>query len=298
MFFPIYNLYATTNTAKREDSHAMRAIMPTFPLELVSSPPSSGVALAALIALSSLVGSIGVVGVLLVPEWPPAPHDRQALEVVCRRGRSRGPLECPGVPRVIAGRGAATEGDDNVHDEECHRGDLEGNPEGRDRVQEVPPSIGWIGVDASWHAFESDKVKGYEGEIEAEDEQPEVPAAETLAQHPARDLWEPVVDRAEDREEEPSDQHEMEVRDDEVGIVELPVEGRDGKHDARKPGAQELKKEGEAEEHRHLEADLAPVDRGEPVEDLYPRRNSHQHGGGHKKCIRRGSQSHGEHVVR
>ena len=68
-----------------------------------------------------------------------------------------------------------------------------------------------------------------EGEMEADEEEPEVPLAERLAHHAAGDLGVPVVEGAEEREDDRADQHVVEVSDDEVGVAELPVEGRSGR---------------------------------------------------------------------
>src|SRR5207253_6417137 len=89
---------------------------------------------------------------------------------------------------------------------------------------------------------------------ESDGEQPEVPLPETLAQHPAGRLGEPVVEGREDREDQAADQDEVEVRDDEIRIGELPVERRDREHDPGQARAEELEQEGAAEEHRRSEA--------------------------------------------
>ena len=88
------------------------------------------------------------------------------------------------------------------------------------------PRLGLVGVDAARHAEQAGNVHEVEGEMEADQEEPEVPLAQRLAQHAAGHLGIPVVEGGEDREEDGADQHVVEVRDDEIGVAELPVEGR------------------------------------------------------------------------
>jgi len=61
-----------------------------------------------------------------------------------------------------------------------------------------------------------------------------------------RSPLEPVVDRAEDREDQAAHQHEVKVGHDEVGVGELPVEGHHREDDAGEAGAQELKRNAQA----------------------------------------------------
>ncbi len=64
-----------------------------------------------------------------------------------------------------------------------------------------------------------------EGEMKADDEEPEVPFAELLAHHAAGDFGIPVVEGGEERKEDCADQNIVEVCHDKVGVAELPVEG-------------------------------------------------------------------------
>ena len=77
--------------------------------------------------------------------------------------------------------------------------------------------------------------------------------AEPLAHHPAGDLGIPVVERAEQREHGAADQHVVQVRDDEVGVVHLQIERHRGEHDAGQAAEDEDEEEAEHEEQRRLE---------------------------------------------
>ena len=70
----------------------------------------------------------------------------------------------------------------------------------------------------------------------------------------------------------------MKMRDDEVGIAQLPVEGRDGEHDAREAGDEELKEKRDGEFHRGGEVDVAAPEGCEPVEDFDSSGNGNDHG--------------------
>ena len=73
---------------------------------------------------------------------------------------------------------------------------------------------------------------GKKVELEAKEEHPETDPAERLAHHSAGHLGEPISKRAEQREHRAADQHIMEVRDDEVGVVKLEIERNGGNHHA------------------------------------------------------------------
>jgi hypothetical protein len=64
-----------------------------------------------------------------------------------------------------------------------------------------------------------------------------------LAQHAAGHLWIPIVESGKEHEENCSHQHVVEVGDNKVRTAELPVEGRDRKHDAGEACNEELEQE-------------------------------------------------------
>ena len=67
-------------------------------------------------------------------------------------------------------------------------------------------------------------------------------------------------------------QREVKMPNDEIGIVQLPVEGRDSQHDAREPGDQKLKQKCE-QTASASETDFAALHGGHPIENLDARRN-------------------------
>ena len=54
-----------------------------------------------------------------------------------------------------------------------------------EEVQAAPAHLGLIGVDAARHALQPEDVHREEGEVEADEGEPEMPAAEAFAHHPA-----------------------------------------------------------------------------------------------------------------
>src|SRR5262245_55893718 len=73
---------------------------------------------------------IRVIRVLQVPERPAAADGRDRLEVVTRRRRRRGPLQRPGVPRVVARRSAVAQRGEHVVDENGEARHLDERPQG------------------------------------------------------------------------------------------------------------------------------------------------------------------------
>src|SRR5258705_5358114 len=113
--------------------------------------------------------------------------------------------------------------------------------------------------------------------MEADREQPEMQKPQFRVQHSAESFRVPVVEAREKRVEETANQNVMKVRDDEVRICKLPIERNNGQHHSSQARNQKLEKKTEAEDHWHFQPNLAAVHRAEPVEDLDPGRNPHEH---------------------
>ena len=96
--------------------------------------------------------------------------------------------------------------------------------DGGDQVEPVPAHAVGIGVDAPRHAQQAGDVHREEAEVEADEHRPEIPAAQALVQQPAGHFGKPVIDRADHRKDVDADQHVVDVRDDEIGVGQLPVD--------------------------------------------------------------------------
>jgi hypothetical protein len=161
------------------------------------------------------------------------------------------------------------------------------------------PTVETVGVGphAAGHAEQTGDVHREERDVEEHEHEPEVPAAEPLVEQAARDLREPVIEGGEEREENAADEHVMEVRDDEVRVVRLPVERHRRQHHAREPAEHEDGEKADDEQQGRVPARPPHADGGEPGEDLDAVRNGDHHGGRGEERERQRRQAGGEHVV-
>ncbi len=90
-----------------------------------------------------------------------------------------------------------------------------------------------------------------EGDVEADECDPEANPPETLRQRLAIQQRKEVVASGEDWEQRTTDQHVMKVPDDEEGVVRLEVERDDRHHYAGEAAEHEDHQTAEREEHRH-----------------------------------------------
>ena len=124
--------------------------------------------------------------------------------------------------------------------------------------------------DPARHPEEPEHVLRQERQVEADEGQPEVPLAEPLVEEPAEHLRPPVIEPAEHAEHRSAEQHVVEVRDDVVAVVDLPVDREGGKEDAGEAAHREERDEADRPEQRRIEDEVAAPHRGDPVEDLHP----------------------------
>ena len=84
-----------------------------------------------------------------------------------------------------------------------------------------------IGVNAPRHAHQSKDVHGKKSEIESEKHHPEAQLAQLLVHHAAGHLGQPVIDGRENRKHIGADEYIVNVSDDVVSVVHLPVDRND-----------------------------------------------------------------------
>ncbi len=137
-----------------------------------------------------------------------------------------------------------------------------------------------------------------EGEMEADDKQPEMPLAEPLVEHAPGHLRVPVIKGRKDHEDDGADEHVMEMRHYEIGIVQLPVPRRYRKHDPRQPGNHKLEQERDRKQHGQFETDLSTPDGRQPIEGLDACGNGDDHRRQREEGVAERSHADGEHVVR
>ena len=93
----------------------------------------------------------------------------------------------------------------------------------------LEPLLGQVVGVAAGHALDAEPVLDEEGRVEADEEHPEVDLAELLVEHPAGQLRPPEVVAGEHREDDGAEDGVVEVRDDEVAVGQVEVEGRAGR---------------------------------------------------------------------
>src|SRR5665213_4448768 len=158
-----------------------------------------------------------------VPQRPAAVDRWLYCEVIRGRWRGGGPLQRPRVPGVVAGNFPAEVGADHVEDETANADYLKDDSDADDQVPHPPTTGCIVGINAPRHTQQAWDVHEVEGEMEADQEEPEMPLAQCLAHHPARHLGIPVVKRTEKREHDGADQDIVEVCDHKVGSAHLPL---------------------------------------------------------------------------
>jgi hypothetical protein len=171
--------------------------------------------------------------------------------------------------------------------------------DGGDHVQHVPSHRARIGPDAAWHAEEAGEMHGQEGDVEAEEHQPEHPFSDSLGQSSPAHHRRPMIEGRKERKDHSADQHIMEMGDDEIAVVDLEIEGRDRHHDAGEAAEREDEQESEDEERRRGDSEaLAPRRDGrDPGEDLNAGWNRDRHAGGGEEAEAERRQPRRIHVM-
>src|SRR5256714_7061269 len=194
--------------------------------------------------------------------------------MVVARWRRRGcPLESRGVPRIVACRSTDAQTPEYVHNEHDTAGDDEDRTKARQRVQTTPAHLRQIRVDASWHPHQSQDVHWEERDVHADEEQPEIPLAQSLAQHSTGQLRVPQIETSPERKDRAAQQHVMEMRDDEEGVMYLEVVRNRRDHHAGQAADDEQEEEPQHEHERRGEPRTSRPYRRDPAEDLNSRRN-------------------------
>src|ERR1700733_10854848 len=130
-----------------------------------------------------LVMPVGIFGMLQIPQWTAAFYFWNDCKVIRRRGRGRGPLESPGIPRIASGDPATKVGPEKVSDKNQEAGRLKEHPNGHDQVPYVPAAAGFVGINPPRHSENSWNVHEVERQVKTDHKEPEVQFAESLAVH-------------------------------------------------------------------------------------------------------------------
>lgn len=217
-------------------------------------------------------------------------------EVFVRWRRGGLPLEGESAPGVAGGNLAFEDAPDGV-EQEGKGGDCQDI--GADRADQVQRGeLGIVLGDAAIHPFQAQLVHRQEAEIEADERQGEVNSAQGFVHHASGHFGEPVVDSSVDAEDATAKQDVVQVRHDEVGVVNVDVEGDGGNHHATDPTNHEHGDEADRKQHGAVEAQFAAPDRCHPAKHFDPGRYGDDHGVDHEEHPQPGGCAAGEHVVR
>src|SRR5215467_14753922 len=148
----------------------------------------------------SFIFPVRIFRMLQIPQLAGAAHLWQGLKVVLRRRRGCGPLQCPGIPRVITRRCPAAQRPQYVGHQAANARDLKESPNRRDHIVDFPTAAGVIGINAPRHPEDPGYVLRVESEMKADEEKPEMPQAQFLVKHPAHRFGIPVVNGGKDGE--------------------------------------------------------------------------------------------------
>ena len=167
----------------------------------------------------------------------------------------------------------------------------------RDQIEWSPAHCRNVRVCPARHAHQSRDVHGEECDVHADEHEPERNFSQALRQWRAGSRRSPVVEGREQREDHSPDQHVMKVGDYEIRVMDLPIEGHHGDHDACEPPQREDEEEAENEVCRCAPTQAAGSDRGQPRKHLYPAGNGYRHAGRGEEAQRKLGNSCREHVV-
>src|ERR1700761_1754360 len=135
--------------------------------------------------------------------------------------------------------------------------------------------LGVEGVSA-WHAHVPEQKLRKEREVEADKDDDRCEACRELGIEPSGHLGPPVMEGCEVGHNHSAHHDVVEVGDDEVGVVEMDVDGKRSEHKPCQTTDGEESDEAENVEQGRVETDAALVERRCPIEDFYRRGNRHE----------------------
>ena len=180
------------------------------------------------------------------------------------------------------------QGDAGCHDEAA---------DARNQVRPVPAEPGFIDIDPARHPHQSGQMHDQEGQVEADEDQPEGEGTDGPRGHPPGHLRIPVITRGEKGKEEAAKQHIMQVGYHEMGVVDLPVERYQRQHNTRQPAHHEYDEETEEIEHRQIVARSPAIQGRNPGEELHGGGHGHQHARDREEGLGQMRNTDREHVV-
>ncbi len=125
-----------------------------------------------------------------------------------------------------------------------------------------------------------------ETNVETDKHQPESPTAEPLGQRTHTGERRPVIKGGKQWKHHTAEQHIMEVGDNEITVMDLPIERDDGHHDPRQSAQHKDEEKTQNKQHGHPQRTQAnrPRDSCNPGKYLYAGWHRHRHTGGRGKA--------------
>src|SRR3546814_8554472 len=121
---------------------------------------------------------------------------------------------------------------------------------------------------SSWHAHIAKQKLREEGEIEDEKNQNSVRTSPHFIVHASEQLRPPEMNRSQECRNRAADHDVMEMRDDEIGVMDMHVYGQQREHQARQSAHHEQADETHGEKEGGVKGDRALIQGGRPVIDL------------------------------
>ncbi len=223
---------------------------------------------------------------------------RQLGEGVVRRRGADGPFQRRRTLAPVVVGNLHLGGEDAIADIQEHQRADAGDV-GADRGDEVPAGEGVriVGV-AARHAGQAEEMLREEGQVHADEGEPEMDACRGFRVLVAGHLADPVVEAGEDREDRAQRQHVVEMRHHVVGVVDDLVDAGIGQHHAGHAADGEQEDEADRPHHRHFERDRAAPHRGDPGEHLDAGRHRDDQRRRHEVGAGVDADAGDEHVVR
>ena len=164
----------------------------------------------------------------------PAVHHGDTFKIAVGWGRRCLPLQGVGLPRVLGGFLAKENAENEIGEEDQlgqtqqHGTDGHEPVEGLEGLEELVQG----GVEiAPWMATDAEDMHGVKGAIGQYESQREVELSKRFRHHAAEHLGEPELGRGEQAKQGGEEQHIVDVRNDEVGVVDLHIHRGDGHED-------------------------------------------------------------------
>ena len=221
--------------------------------------------------------------------------------VIHRRRRRRGPFQrtaVPGIARKVAvfRLVAIADGDKNLHQLANNTEQDQHCANFSDQHPRMPGRV-VIVVDTTGHAFETEDIQRHKGKEEANKPEPEGTDAPSFVHFEAKNLRSPEVHATDVTEVHTTDNHVMEVGNQEQAVMQHKVGTGDGHHNTGHTTDGEHHHEANSPIHASMVLDATLIHGEQPVKELNTGRDGDDHGCDAEEGIHVRTSAHGEEVM-